>query len=137
MNTARRGLSGTGTQTAALAIGGFLPPYTGATESYNGSAWTTVNSLTTARGYAAGFGTQTASLLATGTSPLTAVTESWNGTNWTNLPSVTTARNSLKGVGTQSSGVIFGGSTPGGSQNVTEKWTGEVATAGSKTLTTS
>jgi hypothetical protein len=32
-----------GTQTAALAFGGFAPPTTGATESWNGTSWTSVN----------------------------------------------------------------------------------------------
>jgi hypothetical protein len=41
MNTARRFLAGTGTQTAALAFGGYTgPAYTGATEEYDGSTWT-------------------------------------------------------------------------------------------------
>jgi hypothetical protein len=42
LNTARHYLAGTGTQTAALAFGGFTAPAkTGATEEYNGSTWTT------------------------------------------------------------------------------------------------
>jgi hypothetical protein len=39
MGTARGGLGGAGTQTAALAFGGTVPPYTGATEEYDGSTW--------------------------------------------------------------------------------------------------
>jgi hypothetical protein len=38
-----------GTQTSALAFGGFIPAYTGATEEYNGSSWTGGGSLNTAR----------------------------------------------------------------------------------------
>jgi hypothetical protein len=46
LNTARRILAGAGTQTAALAFGGAVPVlYTGATEEYNGSSWTSVKSL--------------------------------------------------------------------------------------------
>jgi hypothetical protein len=33
-------LAGAGTQTAALAFGGYTPPDTGATEEYDGSTWT-------------------------------------------------------------------------------------------------
>jgi hypothetical protein len=40
LNTARYVLAGAGTQTAALAFGGAAPSPTGATEEYNGSAWT-------------------------------------------------------------------------------------------------
>jgi hypothetical protein len=50
MNTARNGLASAGTQTAALAFGGNLPPNTGATEEYDGTNWTTSpGSLNTAR----------------------------------------------------------------------------------------
>jgi hypothetical protein len=50
LNTARTGLGGCGTQTAALAFGGNTPPVTGATESYDGTAWTTIPAtLNTAR----------------------------------------------------------------------------------------
>jgi hypothetical protein len=50
MGTARRFLAGAGTQTAALAFGGFIPPpVTGATEEYDGATWTAGGSLGTAR----------------------------------------------------------------------------------------
>jgi hypothetical protein len=56
-------LAGAGTQTAALAFGGYTPPATtAATEEYNGSTWTSVNSMNTARRYVGGAGTQTAAL---------------------------------------------------------------------------
>jgi hypothetical protein len=54
MNTARGAqLAGAGIQTAALAFGGFIPPATRstATESWNGTSWTSVNSMNTARNY--------------------------------------------------------------------------------------
>jgi hypothetical protein len=41
--------AGAGTQTAALAFGGATPPATAATEEYNGTSWTSVNSMNTAR----------------------------------------------------------------------------------------
>ena len=50
-------LAGAGTQTAGLAFGGQLfPPNapTAITESYNGTAWTEVNDLNTARSRLAG-----------------------------------------------------------------------------------
>ena len=64
LNTARRFLAGTGTQTEALAFGGYTgTAYTGSTEEYDGSTWSTSpGSLNTARGYLAGCGTQTAGL---------------------------------------------------------------------------
>jgi hypothetical protein len=42
-------LRGAGTNTAALAFGGNIPPTTGATETWNGTNWTEVNDLNTAR----------------------------------------------------------------------------------------
>jgi hypothetical protein len=43
LNTARNSLAGAGTQTAALAFGGYVasPSGLGATEEYDGSTWTT------------------------------------------------------------------------------------------------
>jgi hypothetical protein len=52
MNTARGTLGGAGaSNTAAIAFGGspVSQGTTTATESYNGTAWTTVNSMNTAR----------------------------------------------------------------------------------------
>jgi hypothetical protein len=71
LGTARYGLAGAGTQTAGLAFGGEVPPNTGATEEYNGSAWTTVPpGLNTVRGALGGAGTQTAALAFGGGSPV-------------------------------------------------------------------
>jgi hypothetical protein len=50
MNTARFALAGAGTQTAALAFGGYDGTYTAATEEYNGTTWTSNPGLNTARG---------------------------------------------------------------------------------------
>ena len=47
MNTARKQLGGSGTNTAALAFGGTTNK--NETEQYNGTAWTEVNNLNTAR----------------------------------------------------------------------------------------
>ena len=54
MNVSRRELGGAGTQTAALAIGGvYLSPggtvASNATESWDGTSWTTEGTLNTAR----------------------------------------------------------------------------------------
>jgi hypothetical protein len=55
LNTARgNGIGGGGTQTNALAFGG--DPRTGATENYNGTSWTEVNDLNSARNYLTGIG---------------------------------------------------------------------------------
>jgi hypothetical protein len=56
-----------GTQTSAIFFGGPNgPPYTGATEQWNGSSWTEVNDLSTGRGYAAGSGSTVGALCMAG-----------------------------------------------------------------------
>ena len=72
-------MAGFGLQTSALAAGGG-PSVTANTESYNGTSWTELNNLATARAKVAGNGTQTAGLLYGGNSPGTANfdnTEEW------------------------------------------------------------
>jgi hypothetical protein len=94
MNTSRFGMGRAGTQTSALGFGGSgpSPAAATATESYNGSTWTSSpNSMNTARRNLRGVGTQTAALGFGGNGPGGAQvgeTETWNGTSWTeiNLP---------------------------------------------------
>jgi len=57
LNTARAWLGGAGIQTATLAFGGETPTKVGNTEKYDGSSWTEVNDLNTARAGLAGTGT--------------------------------------------------------------------------------
>jgi hypothetical protein len=55
-----------------------------------------------------------------------------------NLPSMGTARYGIGSAGIQTAGLAIGGRTgPSTTNAITEEWTGEVATANSKTLTTS
>jgi len=107
---------GAGTQTAGLAFGGGGPAGGGApittTSTYNGTSWSDVNSLNTARGYMVGCGTQTAALIAGGNP---AATELWNGTSWTTNPAnMNTSRSALGAstAGTQTATLAFGGSSP-------------------------
>jgi hypothetical protein len=184
MNTSRYGLSGIGLQTAALGFGGISPTntYLGSTESWNGSSWTSVNSMGTARSFSAAAGIQTAGLVIAGDlPPASSAVESWNGTSWTAAASIPSARTDYPGgSGTQTAAIVYGGGYPNtaetiqyngtawsnlpsmatarraigqrignqsaalaaggvstGVTNITEEWTGEVATASSKTLTTS
>jgi hypothetical protein len=71
LNTARYFIASAsaGTQTAALGFGGNTGAYTGVTESYNGTSWTSSNPLNTARDSLAGCGTQTAGLAFGGDTP--------------------------------------------------------------------
>ena len=68
INTARNSASTTGTNTAALMASGYNgTANVTVTESWNGSAWTEVNDLPTARGTGVGVGVQTANLAVGGT----------------------------------------------------------------------
>jgi hypothetical protein len=83
-------------------------------------------------------GTQTSAIVFGGGEPPSSkgIAEQYNGTSWSSLPSMSTARSRLSGTGTQSSALATGGYLPPTSSS-TEEWTTEIATAGSKTLTTS
>ncbi len=121
MNTARYHLGGAGITTAALAFGGH--PASGLTESWDGSTWTEVNNLTTARGMGASIGLlYTAALYAGGASNNS---ETWNGSNWTEVADLNTAKEQTAGAGTTTSGLVFGGRIPPGTVNATtESWNG-------------
>ena len=92
MNTARSYLGGAGTQTAGLAMGGYTPALTGATEEYDGNSWTNSNPLNTARSDLAGAGIQTAALAFGGQTPtVTSATEEWAGAGSPETKTITTA----------------------------------------------
>ena len=128
LNTGRQGLgSSAGTRDSGLIAGG--EPFTGKTEEYNGTAWTEVNDLNTARRNAASVGVNTEAALcfAGNTPPNTSVanTESWNGSNWTAVNALNSPGRARLGSGTQPAAICFGGSVPGGSDVLdTEIWNG-------------
>src|SRR5210317_885417 len=116
---------GAGTKTAALVFGGEGPPgLIGSTESWNGTSWTEVNDLNTARvGMANSIGTYTATLSAGG-NPVSALNESWNGTSWTEVSDLNTGRLYFGGSGADNtSAIVFGGATPPPTA-ATESWNG-------------
>ena len=82
MNTARRRILGSGTQTAAIGVAGYSTAAQALAEQYNGSSWTEVADLNTARGYMGGAGTTTAMVTFGGNSSPNAYTELWNGSAW-------------------------------------------------------
>ena len=82
LNNARQQLTGTGIQTAALAIGGYDGSNRGYTENYNGSSWTEVAELNSVRRNSGSSGTTTAALAFGGLTPsASASTEVWSGTS--------------------------------------------------------
>ena len=118
LNTGRYSLGGAGTQTAGLAFGGGIDPvppnYQTATESYNGTAWTSSpNGLNTARFVTQGVGTTAAALCMGGLkSPSNTAandSEEWGGTSWAAGNPLNTARESAAQAGIQTAALLAGG----------------------------
>ena len=124
MNTARPNLAGAGADnTSALAFAGSSNGTL--TETWNGSSWTEVNDLNTAKGYLGGFGSVSAAIK-TGGLPSTAATESWNGTSWTEVNDLNTARYGMYAAKeSATAGLVYGGATPTPATVAnTETWNG-------------
>jgi hypothetical protein len=94
------------------------------TESWNGTSWTEVNDLNTARDVNTGIGTSSSTGLSVGGrtpgNVYVAVTEYWDGTSWTEVADLATARGdgAGQGIGSSTSGLLAGGTnTPGALAN--------------------
>ncbi|MDB4614315.1 hypothetical protein OAH18_01365 [bacterium] len=99
--------------------GGYGP--TTATHKWNGSSWSTVNSMNTFRQNAGTAGSTTAGLVFGGTAPgANANTESWDGTNWTEVADLNTAKSDIGG----GCGVQTAALSASGSPVTTEQWDG-------------
>ena len=123
MNDARSGLAGGGPQTAAIAFAGTTdPPESNSAETYNGSSWTEIANINTARTFVGSStnGSQTAALCIFG-SPQSGNTEIWNGTAWTEVNDGNTGRQELGGAGTSTAALAIGGN---GNKAVVESWNG-------------
>jgi len=111
---------------AALLFGG-TSPVVGVTQLWNGSSWSTVNSLNYNRGDGAGSGVSTNALYAGGGPGNNANTETWDGTCWAANPGVLSiGRNNVPNTmtsATNSSTLVAGGSGPPGG-NAVEEWSG-------------
>jgi hypothetical protein len=132
LNLARQLTVMHGTQTAALAAGGFksTPAFqVNNVESWNGTSWTETTEINTARYKHGGSGTQTDFLIYGGLTPsITNITEFWNGTSWTEVADMATGRSigGDSGSGSSSSALASGGSTDASSPGITtatEEWT--------------
>src|SRR5210317_1938409 len=96
LTTNRYQVGSNGPQTDALAYGGNLVPgESAANELYNGTSWTELADLNTARRLSEGAGVSSTSALNfggyNGTAP-TGLTESWNGSSWTEVNDMGTGR---------------------------------------------
>ena len=132
INTGRRNIAGFGTQTAAVAAGGLIPPASPQTqdlvEEWDGSSWTEVTDVPVAGiPDASSAGTLTAGLLfggeTAGGDGHAAETYHYDGTNWTDGGDLNTARSVAGGAGTQTAALMFGGDKPG-TADETEEYNG-------------
>ena len=122
-------------QTASLKTGG-EPSRKAATETYNGTAWTEVADLNTARVSLRGFGTTAAGIVAGGNAPGSAnsqLCESWNGTSWSEVNNMLTGRQNPGAVGISTAGMLAGGNTgpPTAYETESETYNGTSWTEGS------
>jgi hypothetical protein len=126
LNTTTLGAFGFGTQTAAVAASGDnnTPTWEISTQEYNGSAWTTVNNMTTVgRRNGDAVGILTAGVAFGGNvlpSGYTNATEEYDGTNWTAGGNLTTAREGFQAAGTQTAAFAAGGYNGSYTSNVEE-----------------
>ena len=136
MNTPKSNQARFGTQTAALSAGGYSTTYIAETETWNGTSWTEVNNLNTARTSFAGAGANaTAGIVYGGDIPGdSAKTEVWDGTSWTEVADLATPIQANAGGGASSTAAVSTGGNPGYT-NKTELWDG--APVAVKTVTTS
>ena len=127
LNTAREALGGTGIQTAALGIGGFVPPSTAKNivESYDGTSWTEITDINTARRLMASAGTTTSAIVFGGGPPQVAIAESWNGSSWTEVADLNLARSHLMGAGASNTSALAYGGTDGSTYPAPDYHTGK------------
>ena len=125
INTGRFYIAGAGTQTSTLGAGGESPPGTvvASTEIYNGSAWTSVTSMSNARFFTGSAGESNTSALVFGRyDPASGITESWNGSSWTEVADLNTGRGRFGGTGTQTAALAAGGGPPNNGTTAAESW---------------
>ena len=123
LNTTRKGNSGGGTKDSAITMGGNTGSVTTATEVYNGTSWTSVSGMGTAKYGGGGGGASNTSAIAFGgdAAPLTVNTEIWSGSSWTEVANLNAAREGLGGTGIATSALAIGGQP---STAAVESWNG-------------
>jgi len=140
LGTSRYRLCATGTQTAGMGTGGYIPGsgLQSLNEEYNGSAWSEVTNFPTGVQFGNQAGPQTAAILATYNNPGGDAAEAftYDGSSWTASGNMNTARRQGGFCGdtaAQTAGLVTGGYNPPGSPNgdtdTVESWDGSSWTA--------
>ena len=131
-NTGSLSQAGFGTQTAAFKVGG-RPGEKDVAEIYDGSSWTEVNDLQTARAYQSGVGTTAAGLVFGGivSEAESTLSEEYDGTNWAEGNDMGTGRYLQGTLGIQTAAIAATGATnPGATQALVESYDGTSWTEG-------
>ena len=134
-NSGRFYSGSSGTPTSFLMFGGEAPPpatqHAQKTESFNGSAFTEVNDMNTARIFSRGSAgvSNTAALVFSGWQPPhTTNCEQWDGSSWTETTNVNTQRYLGMGTGSSTQALFYGGYSGTANLAVTEQWNGSAWT---------
>ena len=118
----------TSTTHVALVYGGNTPGKTANTEQYDGSSWTELANLNTARNGYGGSGTLTAAGYAGGEIPSnpynTDAFELWDGSSWSETTEINTARRSIVGFGATNTASLVASGYVGAASDLTEVWNG-------------
>ena len=131
MNTPRSQSGSSGTQTSGLVFAGdeypASPRLSNKNEYYNGSSWTELAEVNTARRLISGAGASHTSAIAFAGYTTTDVnnTETWNGSAWTEVNEMQTARAAVGEAGILTGALGMGGIISGpGVSNLVESWDG-------------
>ena len=132
MNTARYNIGNVGVYNAALGFGGRAPSIAN-NETWNGSTWTEVGDLNTARhSFLGGSGTTTSALAMGGENGgYTNKVEEWNGSAWTETTDLNTTRGEGGGAGASAEAALaFTGTSSSytAMKTETESWNGSAWT---------
>jgi hypothetical protein len=124
LNTGRNNMASVGVNAEnVLAVSGEATPNVTNVEQYNGSSWTEIAEVNSARRGVRGFGTYTSGIIAGGY-PYVAIVESWNGSAWTEVGDLNVAKAGMGSSGSSNTaGIIFGGNSPT-RLATTESWDG-------------
>jgi len=118
----------TSTTHVALVYGGNTPGKTANTEQYDGSSWTELANLNTARNGYGGSGTLTAAGYAGGEIPSnpynTDAFELWDGSSWSETTEINTARRSIVGFGATNTASLVASGYVSAASKLTEVWNG-------------
>ncbi len=129
LSQARTAPATSGTQSAALCMGGHVSGGVTIVESFSGEAWHAVSSLNVPRVVPGGVGTLHATRVLGGNNNTTNVvsTEAFNGMSWKMDSDMLSARNGVAQCGTNASLQVAGGYGTSSHLNSSEKFYGDMA----------